>query len=152
MSLFRVQRPKLGVCGFLHQIGPAWIVMEQNLADNWSAQGQLGGYMRAIIATLALTTILVSPAWANMCVLVRDIVSTHSDDGKLMTFHMRDGRVLVNHLQGICSDLRYEGFIWSVPSTEDICEYQQSLKVLHSGQICVLGKFDEVKQKAAAAH
>ena len=46
----------------------------------------------------------------------------------------RDGRVLVNHLQGVCSDLRFEGFSWVVRGTEDICENQQSLQVLRSGQ------------------
>jgi hypothetical protein len=124
-------------------------VAQLKLADNSSAQGRLGGHMKAIIATIALATTLVSPAWATKCVLVRDIISTHSDDGKLMTFRMRDGSVLVNHLQGICTDLRYYGFIWSVPGTEDICEREISLKVLHSGQICILGKFDQVKNRPA---
>jgi hypothetical protein len=107
--------------------------------------------MKTLIATLALAaTLIASPAMAkNMCVMTRDIVGTHSDDGKLLTFKMRDGRTLVNHLQGICTDLRYEGFVWNIPGTEDVCEYQQSLRVLNSGQTCVLGKFDEVKAKPA---
>ena len=106
--------------------------------------------MKTLLATLALAAVAIaSPATAkNMCVMQRDIVSTHSDDGKLMTFKMRDGRILVNHLRGICSDLRFEGFAWNVPATEDICENQQSLKVINSGQTCVLGKFDEVKAPA----
>jgi hypothetical protein len=82
-----------------------------------------------------------------MCVQSRDIESTNSKDGKLLTFRMKDGRVLVNHLQGVCSDLRYEGFVWTLHGTEDICEDQQSLKVLRSGQTCLLGKFDVVKDK-----
>jgi hypothetical protein len=106
--------------------------------------------MKTIIATVAavLAITAVSPALAaNTCVQVRDIDSATSKDGKLMTFRMKDGRVLVNHLQGVCSDLRYEGFVWTVRGTEDICENQQSLKVLRSGQICLLGKFDVVKDK-----
>jgi hypothetical protein len=106
--------------------------------------------MKIAIATIALLAAATLPACADhMCVQLRDIVSTHSDDGKLLTFKMRDGRVLVNHLQGICSDLRFEGFVWTVRGTEDICENQQSLKVLRSGQICVLGKFDVAKGKPA---
>jgi hypothetical protein len=107
--------------------------------------------MKVIIATLAATLALTfataSPAAANMCVQARDILSTNSKDGKLMTFKMRDGRVLVNHLQGVCSDLRFEGFAWVLRGTEDVCENQQSLKVLRSGQTCLLGKFDVVKDK-----
>jgi hypothetical protein len=107
--------------------------------------------MKTIIATFLLAAAAASPASAaNMCVQARDIVSTDSKDGKLMTFRMRDGRVLVNHLQGVCSDLRFNGFVWTVRGTEDICERQQSLKVINSGQICVLGKFDLVKDKRSA--
>src|SRR5471032_1050120 len=108
--------------------------------------------MKTIIATLLLVAAAAaaSPASAApMCVPTRDIVSTDSKDGKLLTFKMRDGRVLVNHLQGICSDLRFEGFAWTLHGTDDICENQQSLKVLRSGQVCLLGKFDLVKDKPA---
>src|SRR5437868_9344421 len=106
--------------------------------------------MKTIITTIAaaITLAAISPASAaNMCVQSRDIQGTNSKDGKLLTFRMRDGRVLVNHLQGVCSDLRYEGFAWVLHGTEEICENEQSLKVLRSGQVCVLGKFDVVKDK-----
>jgi hypothetical protein len=107
--------------------------------------------MKVIIAISALIVASVSPAAAvNMCVQSRDILSANSKDGKLMTFRMRDGRVLVNHLQGTCSDLRFEGFSWVLHGTDEVCENQQSLRVLRSGQICVLGKFDVVKDKPAA--
>ena len=109
--------------------------------------------MKTIITTIAaaITLAAISPAAAaaaNICVRSRDIDSATSKDGKLMTFKMRDGSVLVNHLQGICSDLRFEGFVWVLRGgDESICENQQSLKVLRSGQTCLLGKFDVVKNK-----
>jgi hypothetical protein len=106
--------------------------------------------MKTIIATIALGVATVMPASANICVLQRDIESTHSEDGRNLYFKMHDGRILVNHLQGVCTDLRYEGFAWKVPGTEDICEYQQSFSVIRSGQSCTLGKFDVVKDKPAA--
>jgi hypothetical protein len=102
--------------------------------------------MKTIVAIVSLFA-AVAPASANMCIRQRDIADTHSDDGKNLTFRMNDGRVLVNHLQGICSDLRYEGLAWNVPGTEDICEFQQSFHVINSGQSCTLGKFDLVKDK-----
>jgi hypothetical protein len=106
--------------------------------------------MKLILATILTSAIAISPALAApMCVQSRDIQSTHSDDGKLLTFKMRDGRVLVNHLQGVCSDMRFEGFTWTLRGIDDICENQQSLKVLRSGQTCLLGKFDVVKDKPA---
>jgi hypothetical protein len=108
--------------------------------------------MKTLVATLALAAVVAaSPAMARgMCVLSRDIVSTHSDDGRLLTVKLRDGRTLVNHLQGICTDLRYEGLAWNVPGTGEICEYEQTFKVLNSGQTCTLGKFDVAAPKPAA--
>ena len=103
--------------------------------------------MKMITAILFLTIAVATPATAKMCVQSRDILSTDSKDGKLMTFKMRDGSVLVNHLQGICSDLKFEGFTWVLRGNDDICENQQSLRVLRSGQTCLLGKFDVVKAK-----
>jgi hypothetical protein len=105
--------------------------------------------MKMIIAILAFTTAIASPAAAKLCVQSRDILSTDSKDGKLMTFKMRDGSVLVNHLQGICSDLKFEGFTWVLRGNDDICENQQTLRVIRSGQTCMLGKFDVVKAKPA---
>jgi hypothetical protein len=55
---------------------------------------------------------------------------------------MRNGQTLVNHLQGVCPDLEYYGFVWTVRGSETVCENMQSLRVLNSGQVCVLGKFD----------
>jgi hypothetical protein len=106
--------------------------------------------MKTIIATIALAATTVMPASANICVMQRDIESTHSEDGRNLFFRMHDGRILVNRLQGVCTDLRYEGFVWKVPGTEEICEYQQSFNVIRSGQSCTLGKFEVVKDKPAA--
>jgi hypothetical protein len=106
--------------------------------------------MKMITAILFATVAVATPATAKMCVQSRDILSTDSKDGKLMTFKMRDGSVLVNHLKGVCSDLRFEGFVWELRGNNDICENQQTLKVIRSGQTCLLGKFDVVKAKPAA--
>ena len=103
--------------------------------------------MKTTIATFVMALTAASPAWAHVCLPSRDVESATSKDGKLMTFKMRDGRVLVNHLQGICSDLRYEGFVWELPGTGDVCENQQSLRVLRSGQSCLLGRFELIKDK-----
>ena len=94
---------------------------------------------------MGLLVAAILPAQA-LCVSERDIVSTTpSNDGKQLTFKMRDGRVLVNHLQGICRDLRFNGFVWVLRGTNDICENMQTLRVIQSGQTCMLGKFDPVK-------
>ena len=102
------------------------------------------------LAAAAATMTLATPAQA-LCVSERDIVNTTpSNDGKLLTLKMRDGRVLVNHLQGVCSDLRFNGFVWVLHGENDICENQQTIRVLQSGQICLLGRFEQGKTPAPA--
>ncbi len=54
---------------------------------------------------------------------------------------------LVNHLQGICPDLKFEGVSWVAGGTEEVCENEQSLRVLRLGEVCVLGKFDKPTSK-----
>jgi hypothetical protein len=102
-----------------------------------------------ILCAILVAMSFTSPAWAdNICLRTRDIVSADSKDGKTLTFKMRDGRTLVNHLKGVCPDLKFNGFNWVVRGgTEEVCENMQSLRVLQSGQICVLGKFDPPTNK-----
>ncbi len=109
--------------------------------------------MKYLVSTLALAgVVLASPAWADkMCINSRDIVSTNSKDGRTLVIKMRDGRTLVNHLQGVCSDLKFNGFVWSLHSGDtQVCENEQSLRVLQSGQVCILGKFDAATGKQAS--
>jgi hypothetical protein len=103
------------------------------------------------LAALALAGALsaASPAAARTCIKTRDIVNSSSKDGRTIDFTMRNGTVLRNHLQGVCSDLRFNGFVWVVRGgDQEVCEGMQSLRVLHSGQVCVLGKFDPPRPKA----
>ncbi|MBN9587510.1 MAG: hypothetical protein BGN85_04275 [Alphaproteobacteria bacterium 64-11] len=110
--------------------------------------------MKLSFAVLLLTGVFSTTAALAappICLQLRDIQSAKSDDGKIMKFTMRDGRVLYNHLQGVCPDLKFNGFEWTVRGPSEVCEGQQSLRVLQSGQICVLGKFGPPPKAAPAA-
>ncbi|HKQ44998.1 MAG TPA: hypothetical protein VJS47_06365 [Rhizomicrobium sp.] len=101
--------------------------------------------MKTIMTALTLAGLVVAtPALAaKMCLDVRDIASSKSKDGQTMVFQMKDGRTLVNHLQGRCSDLKFNGFAWQLQSGDTkVCENANTFKVLQSGQTCTLGKFD----------
>jgi len=111
--------------------------------------------MRKIVTVLALAGVgFAAPAMAaKTCIDMRDIVSSKSTDGKTMVFKMKDGRTLVNHLQGSCPDLKYNGFAWQSHSGDSkVCENEQSFQVLQSMQICVLGKFDAPTMEKHAAN
>ena len=100
--------------------------------------------MKSVVMALVAVAFATAPAMAKqICVDSRNIVSAKSTDGKTMVFKMKDGSTLVNHLQGACTDLKFNGFAWSLRSGDTmVCENAQSLRVLQSMQICVLGKFD----------
>ena len=76
------------------------------------------------------------------CLNNQDVISATSRDGKTMIFKMRNGQTYINHLRGSCPGLKFNGFIWELRGIPQICENQQTLRVINSGQICMLGKFD----------
>ena len=100
--------------------------------------------MKRFVTGLILAGVAAaSPALAGVCIESRDIVSSKSTDGKTMVFKMRDGRTFVNHLQGVCPDLKFNGFSWVLRGGDTkVCEREQTLRVIQSGEVCVLGKFD----------
>jgi len=122
------------------------------LAENGGKEVSMKKFLTGLcLAAAALTLALATPAQA-LCVSERDIVNTTpSNDGKLLTLKMRDGRLLVNHLQGICSDLKFNGFVWVLHGTNDVCENMNSIRVLQSGQTCLLGRFEQGKTPAPKA-
>lgn len=101
--------------------------------------------MRKSLVILALAAAAyAAPATAKTCIDTRDIYSSKSTDGRTMVFKMKNGTSLVNHLQGYCPDLKFNGFAWQTHSSDNkVCENENSFSVLQSMQICVLGKFDQ---------
>lgn len=109
--------------------------------------------MKAMVMALVGLVIAAGPALARqVCIDSRDIVSSKSDDGKTMVFKMKDGTTLVNHLQGICPDLKFFGYTWVLRSGDtQVCENAQSLRVIQSMEVCTLGKFDPPKMEKHAS-
>jgi hypothetical protein len=111
--------------------------------------------MKTLIVAALAATMLTGVAQARtICLRTQDMMQTQpADDGGSITFKMRDGSVWRNDLHGRCPDLRYDGFIWDVrDATESVCEDIQPLRVLRSGQICMLGKFTKVQPSRAEQH
>jgi hypothetical protein len=86
---------------------------------------------------------VAAPASAHVCLDSRDIQSHYSPDPKTILFHMRNGTVWRNTLVAPCPGLRFNGFSWVVGGTGDICENQQTIRVIRSGELCFLGKFEK---------
>ena len=100
------------------------------------------------MAAAASLAAFSAPALAAgpICLSTRDMrQTTPQDDGTAILFHMRDGSVWRNDLHGRCPDLKYDGFVWNLRNpSEAVCENEQVLRVLRSGEICTLGKFTQI--------
>ena len=106
-------------------------------------------------AVLVAGCAMVAPAVAApVCLPTRDMTSSDpQNDGKAIVFHMRDGSVWRNDLKGACPDLRFNGFTWVLRDPNyTVCEDTQALRVLQSGQVCVLGKFTQIEPPHAQQH
>lgn len=105
----------------------------------------LGGAALALAMTSQAA--IAQPSRPPICLRTQDMVDTTPDDqGASITFRMRDGSVWRNELRGRCPDLRFNGFVWVVQNPDQtVCDDVQSLRVLRSGEICMLGKFTPVK-------
>lgn len=103
--------------------------------------GLTAGMIFATLLPAAAQPTPAAPA-SRICLNNQDVVSATSNDGKTMIFKMRNGQTYINRLRGSCPGLRFNGFIWELRGINDICENQQTLRVIKSGEVCMLGKFD----------
>src|SRR5262249_32097636 len=92
---------------------------------------------------------------APICLRTQDMISTQPQKGGAsIIFDMRDGSTWRNDLHGRCPDLWFNtGFIWTIRNGDGtVCENQQSLRVIRSGEVCVLGKFTQLTPSRAERH
>jgi hypothetical protein len=88
----------------------------------------------------------------RVCIRSSDIQNSQpADDEKSITFTMRNGDRWRNDLRARCSGLRFNGFSWVLHSDE-ICDGQQTLRVIQSGGICMIGKFTKLPKPAPKAN
>jgi hypothetical protein len=101
------------------------------------------------LAAAALAACAVLPAQASpVCLETFRIDHTSVVDSKNILFHMKDGKVWHNALRNSCPALNFHGFIMNVRGGNDtVCSNQQSIKVIDSGEVCMLGEFTPVEPK-----
>jgi hypothetical protein len=90
---------------------------------------------------LALGATSISPAVAApVCLDTYYISSTHVVDAKTILFKMKNGTVWRNTLRSSCPGLLFDGYSYVLHGT-DLCGDMQSIRVLSTDEICLLGKF-----------
>lgn len=100
--------------------------------------------VKSLSLVLAMAVGMVAPAAAApTCLYSYQIDRTKVVDAKTIDFRMRDGTVYRNVLQRSCTSLPFYGFVYVVKA-DQICDNLQSIRVLTSNQVCLLGAFTKM--------
>ena len=86
----------------------------------------------------------LSAAAAPVCLYSHEVKNTDTPDARTIIFHMLNGDVWRNTLQNACPDLKFNGYVMTLHGEDQICEKQQVIRTIESGQVCMLGKFEKV--------
>lgn len=108
-------------------------------------------------ATFAAATCLISctspaaPAGQasiqNSCINPTEIEKQTILSDEEIRFEMRNGDVFVSHMSPACHGLKFEGgFSWQVRGTL-VCGKQQTIEVLRTGNVCLLGELTREPSK-----
>jgi hypothetical protein len=79
----------------------------------------------------------------NVCLWTYQIDHTSVPDENTIVFHMKGGEIWVNKLVSMCPGLKFYGFGYDVHGPSEICGNQQSIRVLKTGAVCLLGPFTQ---------
>jgi hypothetical protein len=105
--------------------------------------------MQSLGAAFAVIAASVVPVAAGpVCLKTYFIQETKIVDAKTIDFKMRDGAVYRNALRTPCPGLRFNGFVY-VTRLDEICDNVQSIRVLRTNEVCMLGAFTKLPPLSA---
>jgi hypothetical protein len=108
---------------------------------------------RSAFALASFVLLNIQAAEAGVCISAHDIVSSEPNkNGTSILFKMRDGTAWQNDLRGPCPDLKFNGFSWNLRVNDRVCDRQESIRVIHSGEVCLLGAFKQVTTGPGSPH
>lgn len=94
-----------------------------------------------VLLAMTLWAGAAQAASGSVCLRTIEIDRTSVPDARTILFHMKDGRVWKNALLNECPELRFNGFEYVSQPPGQICGNLQSIRVIHSGAVCLLGPF-----------
>ena len=100
--------------------------------------------MKTFAAIFFLLSSVSAQAAGPICLNTDQIESSNSPDGKVLVVTMKNGTVWHTPLSPPCPNIAFNGFSWDVHGGQ-VCESGQILRVLRSGEICGIGKFQQAK-------
>jgi len=100
--------------------------------------------INTVVVALAMASAYVTGAnAASVCLKTYQIRDTKVVNSRTIDFRMTDGSVYRNALRSPCSGLNFNGFTYST-RTGEICDNLESIRVLRSHQVCMLGAFTKL--------
>jgi|SwirhirootsSR3_FD_contig_31_12153365_length_358_multi_1_in_0_out_0_1 hypothetical protein len=100
----------------------------------------------ALAVVLATGFGVLTPALAKdppICLKTTGIDRTTVVNPQKILFRMKDGKTYSSQLSTPCIGLRFNGFVYDT-SFMEVCGGSQSIRVLNTGEVCTLGKFEPV--------
>ena len=98
-----------------------------------------------LAATLGIAPAVAQPAPAkNVCLKTYLIDHTSAPDDRTIIFTMKDGSAYQSTLMAECPQLRANGFSYVATPPEDVCGNMQSIRVVRSHSVCLLGPLVQI--------
>ena len=88
----------------------------------------------------------------NVCLWTYQIDHTTVPDENTIVFHMLGGKTWINKLATRCTGLKFYGFRYDVNGSREICGNLQTIRVLNTGTVCLLGPFTPGNAKPDSDH
>lgn len=95
--------------------------------------------LAALVAATAARAQPDTTMGGNVCIKTNWIDHTKAPDDRTILFYMRDHKVWMTHLSNLCPQLRINGFIYMPTPPDQICGNLQSIRVIRSGAVCMMG-------------
>lgn len=105
-----------------------------------------------LLAAGMTTGAIAQPApKTNVCIKTFQIDHTKSPNDRTVLFTMKDGSVYQSNLTGNCPELSINGFSYVATPPSDVCGNLQSIRVIRTGAVCLLGPLVQIAPKRGAA-
>ena len=116
--------------------------------------------MEPIVTRTALAALLILIAGAssagaqpapktNVCLKTYLIDHTKAPNDRTIIFTMKNGAVYQSTLPTVCPQLSFNGFSYVATPPDQICGNLQSIRVIRTGSVCLLGPLVQITPKAA---
>lgn len=106
----------------------------------------------ALVSALSLafgaTAALAQPAKQNICIRTIDIDHTKTPDDRTILFTMKNGAVYQSTLPTACPQLQFNGFSYEATPPDQLCGNLQTIRVVRTGSVCLLGPLVQITPKA----